>query len=61
MSVYELCELYIDESEEMTIWSNESEQVVFEGTFKEAATSQYADELIGSFGIEYGKICINIR
>lgn len=60
MTVYELCELYIDEEEEVRIWSYKEESQVFIGTFCSALLSEYADELVGSFGIEDGIIVINI-
>lgn len=60
MTVYELCELYIESGDEMTIYSMEENENVFRGTFSEAMYSEFSDEEIGSFGIEDGMICINI-
>lgn len=60
MTVYELCEFYVDEEAEVRIWSGEEESQVFLGTFHSASLSKYADKLIGSFGIEDGVIVINI-
>ena len=60
MTVRELCELYIESEETMTIFSMEEERTVFEGSFNEAMYSDYSEEEVGSFGIEDGMICINI-
>ena len=61
MTVYELCSLYIESGEVMTIYSMEKNETVFRGTFAQAMFSEYySDEEVGSFGIEDGIICINI-
>ena len=60
MTVYELCDLYIESGETMNIYSCDEEQNVFEGTFREAMYSEYSDKEVSSFGIEAGRICINI-
>lgn len=60
MTVGELAELYIDSSDNMAIWSSESERIVFSGTFDEVMISEYSDEEVGSFGIEGQIIVINI-
>lgn len=60
IDVYDFCFLYIEDAEEVTIWSAEKEENVFEGTFREAMDSDYAYEEVNSFGIENGRICINI-
>lgn len=61
MTVYELCYLYIEESEDMEIWDGEKEETVFSGMFREAMDSEFSDEEVSSFGIERGKIVININ
>lgn len=61
MTVSELCNLYIEPTETMTIFDNETGKNVFEGSFREAMQSEYSDAEIGSFGIEDGMICININ
>ncbi len=60
MTLYELCDAYINDSEDMEIWDLEKEETVFSGSFDEAKESDYADCEIGTFGIEQGKIVINI-
>lgn len=60
MTVYDLTDLYIEQSEKMEIWNVETEQTVFTGSFDEAKESDYADCEVGTFGIESGKIVINI-
>lgn len=61
MTVREFCYLYIEDSDFVAIYSCESEKNVFEGTYYEASFSEYKDEIICSFGIEDGIICINIE
>ena len=60
MTVYEVCNMYVNPYEEMCIYNYDVEKNVFEGTFDEAMDSEYADKTVFSFGIEDGKICINI-
>ena len=60
IDVYDFCFLYIEDGENVAIWSAEEEKNVFEGTFREAMDSDYAYEEVNSFGIENGIICINI-
>lgn len=60
-SVYDLCWLYIEDTEEMTIWDLATEKEVFKGIFNEAMFSDYSEYIVCSFGIENGIICINIR
>ena len=60
MNVYEFCRLYIEGGENMEIWSISKEKTVFKGTFDEAIFSDFSSEEVASFGIENGKICINI-
>lgn len=59
-TVYDLCWLYIEDSEEMTIWDLRTEAEVFRGPFDEAMLSDYSDMIVKSYGIENGIICINI-
>ena len=61
IDVYDFCFLYIEDAEEVVIWSAEEEKNVFEGTFREAMNSNFAYEEVQSFGIENGIICINIE
>lgn len=60
MTVYELCELYIDNLENMEIWSCDEQSTVFRGTFEEAQYCEYAEEVVQSFEIENGMVIINI-
>lgn len=60
MNVYEFCRLYIEGGEEMEIWHLTKQRTVFSGTFDEAMFSNYSNKEVLSFGIENGKICINI-
>ena len=60
MTVRELAELYIEGSDNMEIWEIEKEQTVFNGTFCEAITCEYAEREVGSFGVEDGIIVMNI-
>lgn len=59
-TVYDLCWLYIESNEEMTIWNLEAEMEVFRGSFDEAMLSDYSDVIVQSYGVENGIICINI-
>ena len=65
ITVYSLCSLYIEGSEEMRIWcAFDAEQggdgIVFEGTFSEAACSDWADCEVESFGIENEMLVVNV-
>jgi hypothetical protein len=60
MTVYDLCNAYIDGSDEVEIWSIDKEETVFKGTHDEALYTEYAGEEVGSYGIENGIIVINI-
>ena len=60
VTVGQFCSLYIEETEKVKIWSLEQEKVLYEGTYRDAMNSEYADEVIESFGIEEGLNCINI-
>lgn len=60
MVVQDLCELYIESGEEMEIYSLSKSETVFKGEFSEAEYCEFAYEEIASFGIESGKIVINI-
>lgn len=60
MTVYELADLYLENTEDMQIWNGKTEKTVFEGNFDEAKISDYAECEVGSFGIENGMIVINI-
>lgn len=60
MNVYDFCALYIEDGEEVVIWSAFKGSNVFRGTFNEAQFSRYAICEVNSFGIENGIICINI-
>lgn len=59
MTVDELCYLYIEPTEEMTVYDIESGKDIFVGTFDDAR-DEYGYYEVESFGIERGKICINI-
>ena len=60
MNVYDFCFLYLEDSEEMEIWSNKKQRTVYSGTFCGAMYSDFSAEEVQSFGIENGKICINV-
>lgn len=60
MTVYEMCDAYIEGDEQVQIWSNDKESTVFEGTFNEAMDSDFSDEEVMSYGIENGIIVLNI-
>ena len=60
MTVEQLCELYIEDTDSVRIYGLEKGEDVFEGTYREAVYSDYADEEVCSFGVEGGIICINI-
>lgn len=60
MAVYDLANLYINDGEDMEIWSSEEDKTVFRGTFDEVKDSDYADCEVETFGIENGIIVINI-
>ena len=65
ITVYDLCNLYIEGGEKMNIWcAYDAEMggdgIVFEGTFDEAARSDWADCVVESFGIENGVLVINV-
>jgi hypothetical protein len=61
ITVFDLCSLYIEHDEEVVIWNVQEEKEAFRGTFAEAMySSEFADYIVGSFGIENGIICINI-
>lgn len=61
IDLYTLCELYLESSENMEVWDNETEKTVFSGTFHEAQFSEFSDAEVGSFGIENGVIVVNIN
>ena len=60
MTVYEMCNAYIEGGENMQIWSINKEETVFEGTFNDATYSDYSEEEVQSYGIENGIIVLNI-
>ena len=60
MTVYDMCFLYLEENEEMSIWNLDDGKTVFQGTFGEAMQSEFRCEEVQSFDIEDGKIVLNI-
>ena len=65
IDVYDLCNLYIEGTEDMKIWcafdaENGGDGIVFEGSFDEARMSDFASCEVESFGIELGVLVINI-
>ena len=60
MTVYEFCEYALDETEVMQLYSFANEKTVFEGSFAEAAESEFADIDVASFDVEHGKLVINL-
>lgn len=60
MTVCEFCELYVEQDEYIEIWSNDLQQNVFEGTYRDAANCTFSSEEVSSFGIEYGELVLNI-
>lgn len=61
ITVYDLCTLYIEGMEIMVIYDITSGKNIFEGSFDEAMFTRYGKREVCSFGIEDGKICINIE
>lgn len=65
ITVYDLCNLYIESGETMRIWcefdaGQGGDGIVFEGTFSEAAHSDWEDCEVESFGIENGMLVVNV-
>lgn len=61
LDVYNFCSLYIEDGEEMEIFDNNTCEVVFKGTFRDAMFSDYSDYEVDSFESHMnGEICINI-
>ena len=60
MTVYDLCNAYINGGEGVEIWDTDKDSTVFIGTHDEATYSEYANKEVGSYGIENGIIAINI-
>ena len=62
ISVYGFCCLQCEDSENMRIWdiSSDCNNVVFEGTYREAMYSKYSNYEVQSFNIDDGVLCINI-
>lgn len=60
MTIYDLANYYINPLEEMEIWDIDNEKTLFNGSFVDVKKSKYSDCVIGTFGIENGKIVINI-
>lgn len=65
IDVYDLCNLYIEDTEDMKIWSasdaeNGGDGIIFEGTFFEALFTEWKNCEVASFGIENGVLVINI-
>ena len=63
--VYDLCNLYVEGTEDMRIWcafdaENGGDGIVFEGSFDDARMSEWASCEVASFGIECGTLVINI-
>lgn len=60
VTVAQFCSLYIEDTDKVRIFNCESQETVFEGTYRDAQASRWAREVIMSFGIEDGINCINI-
>ena len=65
IDVYDLCNLYVEGTEDMRIWcafdaENGGDGIVFEGAFDEALFSEWKNCEVASFGIENGVLVINI-
>ena len=66
ITVYDLCNLYINDSENVRIWcAYDAEMggdgIVFEDTFNEVMfRSDWSDCVVESFGIENGVLVINV-
>lgn len=60
MSVREMCQWAIEPTDDVKVWSCERGQTVYLGSYKDCATSDFADCTVQSFGIEDGILCINI-
>ena len=65
IDVWDLCNLHIEGTGDMKIWSASdvekgNDGIVFEGMFDEACFSEWKNCEVESFGIEDGVIVINI-
>lgn len=61
MSVYDFCELCVDDSCTIAIWDAKVEEEVFRGEMSEAKYGYYAEYEVEGFDPPYdGVICLNI-
>lgn len=60
MTVYDFCSLYIEDTDDMTIWSIDTGEEIACGTVRELMYCEYSAEVVQSFGIENGILCLNI-
>ncbi len=60
VTVGQFCNLSIEGTAKVRIWDCDEQSVVFEGSYREAMNSNYANYFVLSFGIEDGIICLNI-
>lgn len=60
MTVYDLCGLYLEQSENVEIWSTSYGQTLFDGTFEDAADSGFEDCDVMSFHVEDGIVVITV-
>ena len=65
LTVYDLCNLYVEGRDIMVIWceyaaEHDGDGIVFEGTFNQAIRSDWAECKVESFGIEEGTLVVNV-
>ena len=60
MTVSDFCSLYIEDTDQATIWSLDANEEVACGTIRELMYCEYSSEIVQSFGVESGVICFNI-
>ena len=61
MSVYDLLELYIEENDDMEIYDLSNGKTVFKGTVGDCLYSDFAGCEVCSYGVENGKLVVNVE
>ena len=60
MDVYNFCCFATDDSIVIQIWDQNTEQIVFTGSFREAMYSDYESYDVDSFDLDDGQMILNI-
>jgi hypothetical protein len=60
MTVSDFCSLYIEDTDDATIWGLEANEEIACGTIRELMYCEYSSEIVQSYGIENGILCLNI-